>query len=236
MEVIQIAYRILFNLQFEVEGFLSDLHQMINVVPDAETSLRLQKYSMLRKKQKSTHVFLIETEPGGVNENEPFVPLEANELFRFQVKFSDSAFFKGVHLSGYNFVDQVLVLSNSTNHIVNSELLITLPAVAYNATHTYLPGFIVSSAGNTFMALQGSSNANPHAVSETDFWKPITIDPAVSQADLQLKSSLPYAVDLDTVMIIEVRNSNVINANYRLLDSNDKCREVSYKIRLLKKN
>src|SRR5688572_28898358 len=189
MEVIQLAYRILFSLQFELEGFAGDLHQAINVVPDAETSLLFNKYTMLRKKQKNVSIFLIETEPEGVDENEPIIPLETNELFRFQVKFSDTAFFKGVHLSGYTFSDQVIVLSNAANHIVNSELLITLPAVAYNASHSYAPGFIVSSGGNSFKAIQASSNADPHAVSETDYWKPVTTDPAVSQADLQLKSS-----------------------------------------------
>ncbi len=234
MELIQLAYRILFNLQFELEGFSGDLHQAMKVVPDERTSLLLHKYSMLEKRQKSTSIFLIETEPQGAEENEPFIALDANEFFRLQVKFTDTNFFKGIHLNGYNFTDHVMVLSNAANHIVSSELLLSLPAVSYNAAQTYSPGFIVSSGGNSFKAIQGSSNADPHPVTESDYWKPVTTDPAVSQADLQLKSSLTYTVDLDTVIVIEVRHSNAINSNYQLLDVNDKCREVSYKIRLLK--
>ena len=236
MELIQTAYRILFNLEFELEAFDLDIVPFLRVVPDQGTNNILMQYAMLSKSQKNARVFLIQTEPSGAEEEEPKIMLEVDEIFRFQVKFPVASFFDSTHLDGYDLSEDVFVLTNGANHTVGTELLLSLPIAAYNAADEYFPGYIVESAGNFFKALQPSNNTDPHPVTELAFWRPLTEGTYLSQTDIQAKSSLSYPVDLDTVLVIEIKHSTLINADYQLLDAGSKCREVSYKMKFLKQN
>jgi hypothetical protein len=236
MELVQTAYRILFELRIEIEGATADTNQFIKVQPDLVTQALLKEYHILTKQQKNGNVFLIETVPAGADEEEPKIELEADEVFRFHVKFKDIGKFDATHLRAYDWANDILVVTNEANHVAGAEILLSLPQVAYNSANEYLPGFVVTSGGNSFKALQASNNADQHPVTETDFWKPLTDSTAISQADLQPRSSLAFPTDLDAVIVVEVKHSALLPAAYRLLDGSDKCREVSYKIKLLKQN
>src|SRR5690606_33382466 len=98
MELVQVAYRILFEIRVEIEGVSGDVNQFIKIVPDDTTRLLLDRYNILTKKQKNAHVFLIETEPSGPEEESPRIELDADEVFRFQIKFTDNGKFEGTHL------------------------------------------------------------------------------------------------------------------------------------------
>ena len=236
MELIQIAYRILFNLEFVLEEYTLDVNPFIKVIPDQRTSELLKRYAMLSKRQMNARVFLIETAPAGAEEDEPKIMLEDDEVFRFQVKFSDTRFFNATHLRLYDLTDDVFIVSNEADHIVGTELLLSLPLATYNASNEYFPGYVVASGGDFYKALQASNNADPHPVVEAAYWKLLTEGTCMSQADLQARSALTYPVDLDTVIVIEIKHTASLNANYQLLDVSAKCREVSYKIKLLKQN
>lgn len=236
METIQIAYRILFELRIEIEGADIDSNQFIRVMPDAETLSPLKGYRILSKQQKNANVFLIETVPVGPDEEAPKYELEPDEVFRFHIKFKDQKKFEGTHLSTYDWANDVLVVSNEVSHVVASELLLSKTWPVYNATNDYLPGFVVTSGGNAFKALQPSNNADQHPTSETDYWKPVTNATAIGQADLFPRSALTFPTDLDTIIVLEVKHAATVPANYQLLDTNEKCREVTYHIKILKQN
>lgn len=236
MELIQTAYRILFNLEFELEGYNLDTNSLVKIIPDDPTSDLLRRYRMLKRGQKSMNTYLIETIPSGIQEEVPKIMLEDDELFLFQVKFKDNRILGSTHLRSYDLVNSVFVLSNAANHIDGGDLLLSVPPQPYNSSNHYLAGYIAASGGNLFKALQESSNADPHPVTETAYWEPLSTGPCLSQADLQDRSTLTYPVDLDTVIVVEVRHSPLLNASYQLLDVDSKCREVSYKSRLLKQN
>lgn len=236
MELIQLSYRILFEIRIEVESIHTDTNQFIKIVPDPSTQPLLAQYHILTKQQRNGHVFLIETEPSGPEEETPRIELEVDEVFRFQIKFNDRERFEATHLRSYDWTNDILLVTNEANHVSGSEVLLSLPLPAYNNADEYLPGFLVTSGGNSFKALQASNNADPHLVSETDYWKQVADATAISQANLQPRSSLTFPVDLDTIIVVEIRHSPLLSADYRLLDASDKCREVSYKIKLLKQN
>jgi hypothetical protein len=236
MELVQLSYRILFEISLEIEGVSTDSNQFIKVAPDASTQPLLERYHILSKQQKNGHVFLIETEPSGPEEETPRIELEVGEMFRFQIKFKDDGKFDGTHLRSYDWANDVLLVTNEANHVAGSEVLLSLPLTSYNNANEYLPGFLVNSGGNSFKALQASNNTDPHPVTETDFWKQVVDGTAVSQEDLRLRSSLTFPVDLDTIAVVEIRHSPLLSPDYRLLDASDKCREVTYKIKLLKQN
>jgi hypothetical protein len=54
----------------------------------------------------------------------------------------------------------------------------------------------------------------------------------VSNADLQLRSSFPDVIDLDTLFVLDIKHEASLASAYKLLDASSKCREVSYKIKL----
>ena len=236
MEVVQLAYRILFEIKVEIEGVSGDVNQYIKIVPDVDTRLLLGRYNILTKKQKNAHVFLIETEPSGPEEESPRIELDADEVFRFQIKFTDNGKFDGTHLRSYNWADEVLLVTNEANHISGTDLLLSLPLATYNSADDYLPGFLVTSGSDSFKALQASDSGNPHAVTETDFWIQITDDTVISQVDLQQRSALTFPVDLDTIIVVEINHTSTLPAGYELLDGSGKCLEVTYKINLLRSN
>jgi hypothetical protein len=236
MELVQLSYRILFEIRIEIEGVSTDTNQFIKIEPDFSTQPLLKRYHILSKQQKDGHVFLIETEPSGLEEETPRIELEVDEVFRFQIKFKDDEKIEGTHLRSYDWANDVLLVTNEANHVSGSEVLLSLPFATYSNADDYLPGFLVNSGGSSFKALQASDNADPHPVTETDYWKQITDATAISQEDLQLRSSLTFPVDLDTIVVVEIRHSPLLPPDYQLLDASDKCREVTYKINLLKQN
>jgi hypothetical protein len=233
MEAILTSYRILFNIEFQLAGYPDDLRSLIKVVPDQETRERYKRYSILARSQKNATTILIEVEPQGVVENVPIFMLDQNEVFRFQVKFPNAGFFRRTHLAFYDLTDRVLFASNEANHKVGPNLLLSVPVITYDAGDDYKRGYIVESSGDFYKALKESSAGAPHGVSETDYWIEIVDgETLISQADLVDRATLTYPVDLDTVMIVEIRHKNSVTPDYRLLDGSLKCREVSYKIKL----
>jgi len=236
MELVQLSYRILFEIRIEIEGVSIDTNQFVKIVPERSTQLLLEQYHIVTKQQKNGNVFLIETEPSGPEEETPQIELEIDEVFRFQIKFKDKGKFERTHLRSYDWANNVLLVTNDANHVFGSEILLSLPLTAYNNADDYLPGFLVNTGDNSFKAVQASNNADPHPVTDAGYWKPIADATAISQVDLQPRSSLLFPADLDTVVIVEIRHSPVLSPDYLLLDINDKCREVTYKIKLLKQN
>lgn len=228
-DIITVAYKVLFSLQVELAG--GDLvGSNITILPDPETVDLYAKYRILGKKQKATTVILIETIFDGVDKGKPEVPLQNNELFRFQIKLNRS-FLQETHLASYDFTESVLYASNTANNVVNTNLLLSLPLPLYNAANTYEKGYLVRSGSKYYKAIQPSNAGNQHAVTETDFWKEIDTG-FISQADLRTRASLTQPTDLDTMIVVELFHNAALPADYTLLDASLKCREVIYKIKL----
>jgi hypothetical protein len=229
IDIIKIAYKVLFSLQVEFEG--GDLAgSNITILPDPKTIDLYLKYRILGKKQKATTVVLIETLTDGVDKGKPEVPLQSNELFRFQIKLSRS-FLGETHLASYNFTENVLYASNTANNVLNTDLLLSLPPPLYSAANAYEKGYLVQSGSKCYKAIQPSDAGNQHGVTETDFWKEIDAG-FISQADLRTRASLTQPADLDTMIVVEVVHNAALSADYKLLDASLKCREVIYKIKL----
>lgn len=235
MDTITIKYKVLFNLQLVLEEFDDDLDQYFSIVPDEKTKILLSRYQTLSKKQKSAFTFVTKTEHEGTNDGKPWVSLGDNENFKFQIKLKEAGFIQNTHLADYDFVNQVILVTNATVNMAGNELLITAKLVNYSSANVYPKGYIVKSGTKKYKALQLSDSTDPHGVTDTDYWEPI-IHMGISQADLVDRSSLAEPVDLDTIMLIEINSSSALNANYRLLDTKSKVREVSYLIRFQNSN
>ncbi|MEN8228469.1 MAG: hypothetical protein ABFS38_09970 [Bacteroidota bacterium] len=221
---------ILFNLEFHLQGYPDDINQYIKIIPDIETRDLIPEYRILRRKQKNADVSLILVEPEGPQEDRPEISLRENEIFRFVVKIADKSFLNRTHLATYDLEANIISLSNEVNHVAGSEILLSRSINSYQNTDDYEPGYLVESGGNHFRALQASNSGDPHPVSDTSFWASIPDGTFVSQADLQPRSS---AVDLNGLMMIEIKHSSTLPSAYRLLDVSSKCKEINYKIKLL---
>jgi hypothetical protein len=145
---------------------------------------------------------------------------------------AEGNFLKRTHLSSYDFQHDVLYLSNTINHVVGTEILLSQPVENYNTANTYKPGYIVHSGSAYYKALQESSNSNPHPVSDHLYWKNIGSGTFISHVDLRARTSLSETADLDTIMVIEIKHSAGLQASYQLLDGTSKCKEISYKIKM----
>jgi hypothetical protein len=232
MATFKLFHRILFNLEFEVSGYKEDVAQYIQVVPDKETNKLFSQYRMMLRKYKNSYLALIETGSDAADLGEPKIEIPENAKFRFQVKVSDIVFFSRTHLYAYDFRNNVLVLSNEANHAEGPDLLLSRHIVDYAGADDYKPGYLVRSGGTYYSALQSSSSADAHPVTEPSYWKIVADGSYVSQADLQPR---PPAVDLNTFMVIDVRHSSTLSPAYQLLDASSRCREVTYKVKLLNK-
>jgi hypothetical protein len=236
MEVIRSSYRILFGFELELVGMNDDLNQYLKLLPDQKTKDLFITYNILPRKQKNSNVSLIEVLADGVDKGRPMIMLKDNEVFRFQVKLAENNFIRRTHLASYDFLNEVLYLSNTIDHVEGTEILLSLSVENYNAANTYKSGYIVRSGSAYYKALLKSNNGNQHGVSDSAYWKSISNGTFVSHADLRTRASLTDSVDLDTIMVIEIRHNVTLNANYQLLDGSSKCREVSYKIKLQSSN
>ncbi|WP_114782545.1 hypothetical protein [Botryobacter ruber] len=230
MEAIKLSYRVLFSLEFTLEGYRDDINQYLKLVPDKASDEQISEYDLLYRKQKSASVFLAEVEPDGAAQGIPFVPPAEEAVFRFQVKFQDQNFFARTHLASYDFVNQVLVLSNEVNHIEGTQLLLSRPVESYDSSKEYKKGYLARLGSNFFKAIRESNVADAHPVTDTAYWKSIPDGSFVSQADLQTRTP---SLDLDTVMVIDIRHSSTLPAAYQLLDASSKCKEVLFKIKFL---
>ncbi len=234
MESFKIAYKILFNLQFEVTGYAFDLNQQVTIVPDADTKALYPNYRLLPKHQTNSALVLVEVIADGADKDKLKIPLETDEVFRFQLKFSSAAFREATHLSAYDLDTYVLFATNDINHTAGADLLLSTPVDTYNSLRDYEPGYMVQSGGGFFTALQSSNNANPHNTGEATYWKSVANgDTYVSQADLRTRASVTTPLDRDAIMLIEINHKATLQPAYKLVDAALKCREVSYKIKLL---
>jgi len=230
MELVKSKYKILFNLELHLQGSQDDLNQYIKILPDEDTNKLFLGYRILKRKQKNADVSLILVEHKGTQEDTPEITLQEDEIFRFVVKIDDKAFLNRTHITLYDFEANILSLSNEVNHVVGSEILLSRPLNSYQNTDDYEPGYLIESGGNHYRALQSSNSADPHPVTDTSHWASIPDDTYTSQADLLPR---PSNLDLDTLMLIELKHSSTISSAYQLLDTSSKCKEINYKIKLL---
>lgn len=230
-DIIKVAYRVLFSLQLELAGG-ELVGSDVMILPDPSNLDLFRKYRILNKTQKAGTIMLIETVFDGVDKGEPEVPLQANEMFRFQIKL-DRSFLPETHLESYDFTENVLYASNAANNVVSANVLLSLPLPSYNPADTYEKGYLVQAGTRYYRAIQKSDNGNQHAVTETAFWKEID-NGFVSQADLRTRASLTQPADLDTMIVVEIVHDATLPADYKLLDASLKCLEVIYNIRLLR--
>ncbi len=235
MDTITLKYKILFNLQMVLEGFEGDLNQYFTLQADEATGAMLSHYQTLSKRQKSAFTFLIKTKHEGTADGKPWVPLQGNEIFRFEVKLKDTGFIHNTHLDTYDFDNQVLFVTNATVNMTGNELLISAKPENYSTANTYQKGYLVKSGSNNYKALQPSSPGDVHGVTDTDYWRSIP-HVGVSQGDLKDRTTLTEPVNLNTILLIEIDSSSSLNTNYRLLDTNSKVREVNYLLRFQKSN
>lgn len=229
---LKIAYRILFTLQLELDGYSGDLNQLVSIVPDAATRDLFAWHQVLPRKQRGAYIALIEVVPEGIDQGRPEVGLKEQTLFRFQVRF-DNALLSRCHLSSYDFLNSVLCVSNDVNHPVASQLMLTRQLPDYNSGDTYKKGYLVKSAGSYYKAIKESNAVTPRGVADIDYWKPLVNDGYISQADLRNRALLSEAADTDALIVIEIKHEAAIPAAYQLLDGAAKCREIKYMIKLL---
>jgi hypothetical protein len=124
------------------------------------------------------------------------------------------------------------MLSNEANHEEGSEILLSKPIATYASTNEYRTGYVVRSGSNYYNAIRPSNATDVHPVTDAAYWESIANGSFVSQADLQPRTS---TIDLNTVMVIDIKHSSTLPPSYQLLDAAGKCKEVSYKIKLLNK-
>lgn len=232
MATFKLFHRILFNLEFELNGYRDDVAQYIQVLPDEETNRLFSRYRIMFRKCRNSYLALIEVGSEAADLEQPKIEIMLNEVFRFQVKIRDIGFFSRTHLYQYDFQQDILMLSNEADHIEGTDMLLTRPIVDYAGGDDYRPGYLVDAAGNHYSAIQPSNAADPHPVTDSAYWKGISHGGFASQADLLPR---PSTIDLDTLMVIDIKHSNTLPASYQLLDGTSRCREVSYKIKLLSK-
>src|SRR4051812_45787396 len=132
MDILTTAYEILFNLEFELAGNTNDLNQYIKLVPDATTMDLYPVYKIFPRNQKNSTVAMVQVIAAGVDKNKLRVPLKNNEVFRFQVKFTDSSFRSATNLLQYDLDTNVIFLSNVVNHTAGPTLLLSAAVENYN--------------------------------------------------------------------------------------------------------
>jgi hypothetical protein len=231
MDIIRQTYRILFSIEFNLVGFQDDVNPFIRITPDESTLKFFSDANVLTKKAKNTIIFLIAVENSIAQFGQPKVIPDDGQIFRFYVKFTDLLFFERTHLTDYDFDADVLLISNQVNHVVGTNILLTKTIDNYNSSNEYRMGYLARGGGNYYRAIQSSNSGDVHGVGETAYWRAIPDGMYLSQADLQAR--LP-GTETDCQMIIEIKYSASLSADYRLLDASFKCREVNYKVRLLK--
>jgi hypothetical protein len=229
MPLFKTFHRVLFNLTFELAGFRADVAQYIQVWPDKRTNDLFPHYHLSLRKQKNSFLTLIEVDEAE-DSRTPIVPIKENEVFRFQVKVTDIVFFSRTHLYSYDFRSNTLMLSNDNDHVDGMNALLTKPVPHYSSAGEYKSGYIVSRDKNYYKAIKSSSAADPHDVSDPTYWKNISDGSFVSQEDLVPR---PAGVDLNTIMVVDIKNSMSIPVSHQLLDVTSQCREITYRVKLL---
>jgi hypothetical protein len=232
MPLFKTYQRVLFNISFELAGFRDDIAQYLQVLPDKRTNELFPQYHLSLRKQKNSFLTLIEVDAEGPDSRAPIIPLKENAVFRFQVKVADIVFFSRTHLYGYDFRSNTLMLSNDNGCVEGADILLSKPIREYSINDEYRMGYIVAAGRNCYKAIQSSNAADPHPVTDTAYWKSIANGSFVSQADLFPR---PVGVDLNTIMIIDIRHHSSLTASHQLLDAASGCREITYKIKLLDK-
>ena len=232
MGTFKLFNRILFNLEFALSGYIDDAARFIHVSPDEHTNKLFSKYHITFRKYKNAYLGLIEVLTEAPDVGKPRIEIKQNETFRFQVKILDMLFFARTHLYTYEFQNSVLVLSNSVNHIDGADILISQPFPGYVVTGAYEKGHFVTSGGNYYVALLPSNPSDTHPVTEATHWKSVPAGSFVSQGDFQPRSS---GTPLNVIMLIDIIHSNNLPVSHQLLDASSKCKEISYKIKLLNK-
>lgn len=230
MASFKIFHRILFVLEFELAGYRDDVARYIQVIPDENTNKLFSQYNIMFRRYKNSYLALVEVESEPSELGKPRIEIKQNETFRFQVKISDVVFFGRTHLYAYDFRSNILMLSNEVNHVDASDSLLSKEILAYASADDYKAGYLVHSGGNYYSAIRPSNSADAHAVTDTTYWKSIANGSFVSQADFQPR---PSTVDLNTFMVIDIKHSSALPLSYQLLDAAGKCKEISYKIKLL---
>lgn len=231
-DTIHIAYRILFTLQLEMEGYKDDLTPFVKILPDGATEERFASYNMLIRRQRGAYVALIDVVPEGPDLGKLEILLKDPETFRFEVQL-DASLLSRCHLVSYDFLDHVLYISNEANNVVGTDVLLTQPLATYNNVDTYKKGYLVKSGGAYYKAIKESSSGDVHVVSEPDYWKLIPDNTYISQTDLRTRASFTTPVNSQTIIVAEVKHSAALSANYRLLDGTLRCREIKYTTKLL---
>jgi hypothetical protein len=153
METIKSAYRILFAVEFQLEGASYDLNPYLKFVPVEKTAQLISDHQMLARQQKSTNVALIAVEADGVAAGRPFcVPDEAT-IFRFQLKLNDKSFINRTNISSYDYLNKVLYLSNTVNNVSGSDILLTQNAFVSPADLQLRSTFTETIDYDTFLVL-----------------------------------------------------------------------------------
>lgn len=232
MGTFKLFHRILFNIEFELNGYRDDVAQYIQVQPDEATHELFSKYRIIFRRYRNSYLALIEVGSDVTDLEQLKIEIPQNEVFRFEVKIRDIVFFSRTHLYAYDFRTNVLMLSNEVNHIEGSDILLTKAISNYASAGDYQVGYLVRDGANYFSAVQPSNAADAHPVTDAAYWKNIPNGSFVSQEDLALR---PSSIDLNTFMVIDIKHSNTLPPSYQLLDGALKCREITYKIKLLNK-
>jgi hypothetical protein len=232
VDTIHIAYRILFSLQLEMEGYKDDLNPFVKITPDEATETLFASYGMLIRQQRGAYVALIDVVPEGPNACKPEILLKDPEVFRFELQL-DASLLSRCHLASYDFVDHVVYISNAANNVVGTDVLLTQPLATYNNVDTYKKGYLVKSGGAYYKAIKESSSGDVHVVSEPDYWKAIPDNTYISQTDLRTRASFTTPLNSQTIVVAEVKHSAALTPSYRLLDGALRCREIKYTTKLL---
>lgn len=235
-DIFHTAYRILFNLELELEGFSQDLIPSFRIFPDSETTSLFSKYHIISREQKNSFVYLIEVEPDGGAKRRPLIIPELDDAFRFQLKLKRTDFLSQTNILSYDWAGSVALVTNETNHVEGSDLLLTAPIQDYNAANGYNAGCIVKSGPGFFKAIRESNSSDPHGTGEAAYWKSIAAGDGLSQADLKNRSALLKPADLDALIVIEIKASTPLNPSYEIFDGSLKCNEAAFKIKLYKQN
>lgn len=227
----QMKYEILFQISVGLEGYSDVLLNDISIEPDSSTSQNFTNFRIITKAQNDRLVVLSEMDPDSDNTR---VIYPDDFEFVFWMAFKNNTFKSTFsNLEQYNLETGAFDFSNSSGTELTGSKYMATTYAAYDSSADYVTGYIVSDAGNTYVALKNSGPADPKNPSDTVYWKQLTDGQYVSQSDMKIRSGID-GISADKFARIRIKNSDV-TSGWEILNSGTIPKQTEFKIQFKKK-
>ena len=219
-DVISTLYGDLFSIKFLHTGEQSPtsniFSQSISVIPDQSTKSLFKDYNISFRLFEDLLVCFIRSrlfDPPPGNLKVPFVSFIGEVRIRLLMYGSQRFLNHAVVVA--NGKDQVYHFSNRLNSVVGSDLFISRPVEAYEASGDYSQGTIVEDSGQLYQSVAAVFGSESIAVTDIEYWQEISpAQQVVNNADLEDASVLE--ADDFCFAVIDIYNSGTTNNIYNL--------------------